>query len=455
MSRARWWRWGAPSSLAARTALVLLGGLMVTQVGGLMLHALDRMEMMHTAQEQEFSRRVMTLYRSVVLARPEQRANLIDQTRTAADLSVALSAEPPQIDLPTAPQALQRHMRSDMLQMPLPQSLRPVETLVHSDEAQRRIVVALQSPEGQWLRAEIRLPQVWPWQSGAFMLTFAAMSVIAASLTLWAVRRLIEPVATLGAAAEALGRDVNAPPLPESGPVELATAAAAFNTMAARIRRFVDDRTFLLTAIGHDLRTPITRLRLRAEFMEDEEQRRRMLADLDDLQAMVAATLDFGRDATLTEPAVAIDLGALAATVLSEAADARPELDPAAIGYRGPPHLTLTARPVALKRALTNLVANALNYGGAAQVTVEAPRAGPHGSMVALHVDDGGPGIPAEDLERVFLPFQRLEESRNRETGGMGLGLPIARNIARAHGGDVTLANRRGGGLRATVTLPA
>ncbi len=454
MRRWRWLRWGAHSSLATRTALVLLGGLMVTQVGGLMLHALDRMEMLHSAQESELTRQVMTLYRGLVLARPEQRANLIDQARGAADLVVGLAAEAPRIDLPVAPPALQRQIRAEMMQMPLPQSLRPVATLVHSDATQRRIVVALQSPDGPWLRAEISLPQVWPWQSGPFLLTFAAMSVIAASLTLWAVRRLIQPVATLAAAAEALGRDVNAPPLPEAGPVELATAAAAFNTMAARIRRFVDDRTFLLTAIGHDLRTPITRLRLRAEFMEDEEQRRRMLADLDDLQAMVAATLDFGRDATLTEPAVAVDLGALAATVLSEAGDARPDLDPAAIGYHGPAHLTVTARPVALKRALTNLVANALNYGGAAHVTLEPARGGPQGSMVALHVDDAGPGIPPEDLERVFLPFQRLEESRNRETGGMGLGLPIARNIARAHGGDVTLVNRRAGGLRATVVLP-
>ena len=449
-SRIRWRRLGAPSSLATRTALVLLGGLMVTQVGGLMLHALDRIEMLHTAQEHDLSRRVMTLYRAMVLAPPEQRGNLIDQPRETNDLKVTLSTEPPAIFLPPAPAALQRHLQSDLAQIPLPQSLRPITTLVHSDETQRRIIVALQSPEGQWLRAESNLPSVWPWHSGAFLLAFVAMSAIAASLTLWAVRRLIEPVATLAAAADALGRDVNAPPLSEAGPVELATAAAAFNTMAARIRRFVDDRTFLLTAIGHDLRTPITRLRLRAEFMEDDEQRRRMLADLDDLESMVTATLDFGRDATLTEPAVAMDLAALATTVLNEAGDARPERHTAAIRYSGPGSLTMVARPVALKRALTNLVANALNYGGSAHVILEAPQDG----MVALHVEDTGPGVPPEDLERVFLPFQRLEDSRNRETGGMGLGLPIVRNIVRAHGGDITLANRRGGGLRATLTLP-
>ena len=315
---------------------------------------------------------------------------------------------------------------------------------------QEHIVIALELPEGPWLVAETTLSPIWPWHSSAFLLTFATMSMVAALLTTWAVRRLIQPVGTLAAAAEALGRDVNAPPLPETGPDELATAAAAFNTMAARIRRFVDDRTFLLTAIGHDLRTPITRLRLRAEFMEDDEQRRRMITDLDELEAMVSATLAFGRDATLTEPATPLDLAALIGTVLNEAADARPALPLGATSYAGPPHLTIPARPVALKRALTNLVANALNYGGAAYATLEPAS----GGMVTVHIDDTGPGIPAGDLERVFLPFLRLESSRNRETGGVGLGLPITRNIMRAHGGDTVLSNRPDGGLRATVTLP-
>ena len=139
------------------------------------------------------------------------------------------------------------------------------------------------------------------------------MTVVAALLTLWAVRRLTAPVRTLAAAAEALGRDVNAPPLPEDGPTEVATAAAAFNTMAARIRRFVQDRTELLTAIGHDLRTPITRLKLRAEFIEDEEQQRKILADLEELEAMVSATLAFGRDAVRRRAGVAAGPGGAAA----------------------------------------------------------------------------------------------------------------------------------------------
>jgi signal transduction histidine kinase len=273
--------------------------------------------------------------------------------------------------------------------------------------------------------------------------------VVAAGLTLWAVRRLTAPVRTLAAAADALGRDVNAPPLPEDGPLEVATAAMAFNTMAARIRRFVEDRTELLTAIGHDLRTPITRLKLRAEFVEDDEQRGKMLADLEEVEAMISATLAFGRDARTTEPVSSLDLVELLRTVLDEAADARPEAADK-LAYEGPAHLTVRARPLALKRALTNLVSNAVTYGGNARARLIPSE---HGTLV-IEVEDDGPGIPPAELDRVFEPFHRVEPSRSRETGGVGLGLPIARNIFRAHGGDVTLANRPMGGIKATLTLP-
>jgi signal transduction histidine kinase len=277
------------------------------------------------------------------------------------------------------------------------------------------------------------------------------MTFAAGLLILWAVRRLTRPVRALAEAAERLGRDVNAPPLPEAGPSEVATAAHAFNTMAARIRRFVGDRTQMLAAIGHDLRTPITRLRLRAEFMDDDEQRRKMLADLDEMEAMVAATLAFARDDAAAEPTVAVDIAALCRTVLDEAADAHPDLAEA-IAYQGPERLVAQVRPVAMKRAIANLVGNALAYGSAARLTLAPP--GPPARMLRLAIEDDGPGIPLSELESVFQPFRRLETSRNRETGGTGLGLPIARNIFRAHGGDVVLRNRPGGGLVALATLP-
>ena len=186
------------------------------------------------------------------------------------------------------------------------------------------------------------------------------------------MRRLTAPVRTLAAAAEALGRDVNAPPLPEDGPTEVATAAAAFNTMAARIRRFVQDRTELLTAIGHDLRTPITRLKLRAEFVEDDEQRGKMLADLEELEAMVSATW---RSAAMRRPPSRCRRSTwpnCCAPSWTRPVTHGPTWRTNS-RYEGPPHLTMRARPLALKRALANLVSNAVSYGGSARVRLIPP----------------------------------------------------------------------------------
>jgi signal transduction histidine kinase len=447
-SRWRWHLW--PRSLATRTALVLLIGLALVQVAGLTIHALDRIDLQRLAQARDLGMRASSLYRSVALTPPDQRADEVRQLDLRDGSTARLEAGPPTQDLPPMGQPLQRQLRTSMFLVPLPQELRPKEYVWLGGPVVERVAVGLRLADGSWLDLTMPMPPPRPWHSATFLIAFLLMTAAAAGLTLWAVRRLTAPVATLAQAAEALGRDVDAPPLPEDGPLEVATAAAAFNTMAARIRRFVQDRTFMLTAIGHDLRTPITRLKLRAEFMEDEEQRRKMLADLDELEAMVSATLAFGRDVTANEPVSPVDLAELARTVLDETADARPESSEG-LTYEGPDHLTVRARPISLKRALSNLVANALKYGGgAAQVTL----ARESDAAVRVTVDDSGPGVAPGDLERFFQPFQRGETSRNRETGGVGLGLPIARNILRAHGGDVTLATRPGGGTRATLTLP-
>ncbi len=441
-----------PRSLAARTALVLAASLVVVQVAGLTIHALDRLDVLRLAQARDIATRAMGLFQIVSLTPPDQRAALL-KAQTAAGrgaASVRLEIGPPASMGPPAPLDLQQLLRINMRLVPMPPSQRPREIVIDGGPQQGQVAIGLRLADGHWLDIGFDLPPLRPWHSQTFLLAFAVMTVGAAGLSIWAVRRMVAPVGTLAAAAERLGRDVAAPPLPEDGPTEVAKAARAFNVMAARLRRFVTDRTFLLAAIGHDLRTPITRLRLRAEFIEDEEQRRRTLADLDELEAMVSATLVFARDATSGEPLVAIDLAELARTVLDEAADARPD-QPNTLAYAGPDHLAVRVRPVSLKRALMNLVTNALKYGDTARLTLSPPA----GGLLHLAVDDDGPGIPDAELERVFQPFQRLEPSRNRETGGMGLGLPIARNILRAHGGDVTLANRPGGGLRALVTLPA
>jgi signal transduction histidine kinase len=438
-----------PRRLATRTALVVLIGLAVVQAAGLTIHAMDRLELQRLAQAHETASRVMSIYRNVVNLHPDQRTAMLAEMRRIPGITVALSELPPVSDLPPAPPGEQRRLRVAMSLVPMPLMLRPRDIRLEGAPFMHRMLISLRLPDEGWLNLTVVIEPPWPWLSPTFLVAFALMTVAAGLLIWWAVRRLTAPVQTLAMAAEALGRDVNAPPLPEDGPLEVATAAAAFNTMAARIRRFVSDRTELLTAIGHDLRTPITRLKLRAEFMEDDEQRRKMLIDLEELEAMVSATLAFGRDAKSAEPVASLDLPALLRTVLDETGDAWPEAADK-VGYEGPSHLTMRARPLALKRAVANLVSNAVKYGGNAQVRLIPPS---HG-MLTIEVEDDGPGIAPQELDRVFEPFHRVEPSRNRETGGVGLGLPIARNIFRAHGGDVTLANRPTGGLKATVTLP-
>ncbi len=439
-----------PRSLAARTALVLLVGLAVVQTAGLAIHAMDRIDVQRLALAREISVRVVSVYRTVMMTTPDRRAAVLAELHREPGMSAEIDQDPPTEDLPDEMPFGQRILRVNLNLVPLMGVPHWRGLRIQTDEANHLIIIGMRMPpELQWLKVTVPFEPPRPWHSPTFLAAFILMTVAAAGLTLWAVRRLTAPVSTLAAAAEALGRDVNAPPLPEDGPSEVATAAAAFNTMAARIRRFVQDRTDLLTAIGHDLRTPITRLKLRAEFVEDDEQRNKMLADLEELEAMVSATLAFGRDAQTTEPVSSIDLAELLRTILDETGDARPDATEK-LAYEGPSHFTLRARPLAMKRALANLVSNALIYGGSARVRLVPP----NNRMLLIEVEDGGPGIPPGELERVFEPFHRGEPSRNRETGGVGLGLPIARNIFRAHGGDVTLANRPMGGIKATATLP-
>jgi signal transduction histidine kinase len=442
--RVRLW----PATLAGRTALVLLLALAAVQVAGLTIHALDRIGLQVQADQRAALVRALVLYRNVVLSAPDERTHLVADYGQQGGMRSRILQDLPVRDMPPLPEATQRLLRAEMQLVPIPVGLRPRPLMLLGGERFGKLHVGMRMPDQGWLDVEVPLPTPSPWHSRSFLYAFALMTVAAAVLIVWATRRLIRPVGLLAAAADRLGRDVNAAPLPETGPLELARAARAFNTMAARIRRFVADRTFMLAAIGHDLKTPITRLQLRTEFIEDEELRAKMQADLDELLAMVRSTLEFGRDVATDEPLSPVDLASLVRTVADEAGDLRPELA-AKVDVTGPEHLPVPLRSMALKRALSNLVANALKYGGAAHIALSAT---PH--LVTITIEDEGPGLPPEEIERVFQPFYRVENSRNRETGGTGLGLSIARDILRAHGGDVTLANRPGGGLRATVTLP-
>lgn len=314
----------------------------------------------------------------------------------------------------------------------------------------RHLTASVTLAGGSWLNVESALPPVPPsiaWMPLLSTLLMALAILVIVALT---VRRLTRPLRALADAAERFGRGETVPPLTVAGPIEVRRTTAAFNAMQERLGRFIADRTRLLAAISHDLRTPITSLRLRAEFIDDEETRTKVLETLDEMARMVEATLAFARDDAAAEPTRPVDLAALLQSLTDDLADLGQ-----AVTFADAPAQPYPCRPVALKRALRNLVENAVRYGGGARIALAATADGPR-----ITIDDDGPGIDPAHAEQVFEPFVRLETSRSRDTGGVGLGLAIARSIVRAHGGELTLANRAaadGGtaGLTATVTLPA
>ena len=307
-------------------------------------------------------------------------------------------------------------------------------------------VVAVRLRDNSFLRVGVLpprspappLPPELPLYIALFLLSIGA-------LVLAVTRMTVKPLRHLAKAALALGDDVHRPPLPLAGASEIRQATAAFNAMQARIRKQIQQRTEMLAAITHDLQTPLTRLRLRLEKVEDAELRDKLIEDLANTQAMVKEGLLLARSMDSSEPMQPMDLDSLLDSVCSDAVEFGQDVELA-----GQSRMTVRARPMEMRRCLTNLVDNAVKYGNCARVQVSAVN---HSAVI--RISDRGPGIPEDQLERVFEPFYRLEASRSRETGGTGLGLTIARNIIEQHGGTIALANRKEGGLEVKLSLPA
>lgn len=274
---------------------------------------------------------------------------------------------------------------------------------------------------------------------------YIALFLALIGLLAYAVARMAtRPIRNLANAASELGRDIDQPPLPETGPTEIRQAAHAFNAMQSRIRRQIQHRTHMLGAITHDLQTPLTRLRLRLEKVSEPELRQKLVDDLAVMQGMVREGLDLARSMDSSEKIQALDIDSLLDSVCADAADARQDVE-----LTGSTRAFVMAQPGALRRCLTNLIDNACKYGQQARVSVALEQ-----QRVAIRVCDRGPGIPEAELEAVFEPFYRLETSRSRDTGGTGLGLTIALNIAENHHGHLRLRNLAGGGLEVLLELP-
>ena len=303
------------------------------------------------------------------------------------------------------------------------------------------LVVTL--PDGDRVAFRTFSPRGTPPFPRHFILELGLLTIMLGIVLYAMTRTITRPLAALATAADAVGRGTAIQPLKERGARELKRATRAFNAMQERLNRYLDSRTRVLAAMSHDLRTPITRLRLRVESIEDEALRARCVEDLDEMTRMVRGALSVFRGLNDEEPSVAVDIDALLAELQRRYAEIN-----ATVAIEGRAAAPFAGKPLALKRCLGNLVDNALQYGERATIAVT------DSAELTIRVLDEGPGIPEAELERVFEPFYRLESSRNRGTGGTGLGLSIARDVAQAHGGSLTLANRSDGGLEARLVLP-
>jgi signal transduction histidine kinase len=461
-----------PDSIAGWVILVVITGLVASQVIAIAIHYDSRREAQTILEDVRIAERVVTLTRLISLIPSEQRPDIV---RSVSRPSLIVTWEPNSAVDATDPANEKTQLLTDVLAerqenmglrsiqvdyvdapLELPIGGGVIDTLLNDDDKELRgtlrqaleqqlagptFVISLQLADSTWLNfAAVDRATVPAWSHQSIAL-IAVMMLAVIALSVLGIRRLTAPLGTLAQAAERLGRDVNAPPLAERGASDVRKALRAFNNMQERIQRFIEDRTRMIAAISHDLRTPITRLRLRAEFVEDPEQQARMLADLDDMETMIRSTLSFAREEANPEPRRDVDLVALLRSICEDVPDIELTI--------GAEPLLLDGQPVALRRGFCNLIDNAMKYGQRARIDLSADA-----DSIGVTVDDDGPGLGEEELERVFLPFYRVEQSRSRDTGGVGLGLAVARTVFRAHGGDVRLANRPEGGLRASVILP-
>lgn len=307
----------------------------------------------------------------------------------------------------------------------------------------QEIRLSAELANGMWFNAFMPHETIEPLRIRIFVATFLLLGLSLLAVWIFA-RRISRPISAFAVAADRLGRGRAAELLPETGPDDMRLAAVAFNNMQTRLVRMLETQRNMLRAVGHDLRTPLTSLRLRAENIEDEIERSKVIWTINDMTIMTEEILRWAKDASGTEEVAAVDLTSFLESIVDDYRDQGKNvtLEPFQPA-------TIHIRRISVKRALQNLLNNALAYGSSAALLVEESS-----NYLMIHIDDEGPGIPEDQLGNVLKPFVRLESSRNKETGGTGLGLSIADTIAQIHGGTLSLSNREEGGLRASLTLP-
>ncbi len=448
-----------PRSLFGRLLLSVLAAVFLAQAIGVVLFARDRDRVVVQGNVHEWSRRIVDATLALELLSPEARAQVqprLDEWPPGPARRMGRGRPPfssPVAPAPDFRQALQRQLDN---------GLGPgyhITVAPTVDASKRAITVMRPPPEGyeaggQLYDVSVGLPdgnslvfRVAQGRRGPLLprnlvLNLLLLTVITAIVLYVAARSITRPLSDLARAAEAVGRDIRQPPLKEQGTRELREAARALNTMQDRMQRYLDSRTRVLAAMSHDLKTPLTRLRLRVETLDNDDVRTRFGRDLDEMEGMVRGALTMLKGLTDDEAVEPIDINQLLPMLQAEFAELG-----ARVTVRGRAIRRFVGKPQALKRCLTNLISNAINFGTSATVLVE------DGAALVIRVRDEGPGLPPEELERVFEPFYRVESSRNRDTGGSGLGLSIARDVAQSLGGSLILRNLPERGLEAVLSF--
>ncbi len=449
-------RW-LPRSLFGRIALILAGGFFAIQLITTAIALSDRSALVFRAGANQAATRIGDVVKTMSAANPAERSRIMQAI--SSDTLKVTYGKPAGFDATAGEESELLSTARAALALALPPGVgfrvldaRPVYLNAQSWYAREfrerpgvRMHATVLLGDGVWITVESTDPaRETRWVMRLFR-NLAIIDTVMVILCFFAVRLATRPLSVLAHAAEDLGRNIDRPPLPERGATELVRASRALNVMQDRLKRYVDTRVKVLAAMSHDLKTPITRMRLRTEMLDDAQVKTKFVKDLDELQQMVGSTLDYMRGlAEGGEALQPIDVTALVSSLKDDA-----EESGHTVTVSGTVRTPVMGRAQALKRCLQNLLDNALAYGRRADITLRD-----EGGALAIAIADDGPGIPEGDIERVFEPFYRVEGSRNRNTGGTGLGLSIARNIAQAHGGSVRLKNLARGGLEATLRIP-
>ena len=444
----RAWR-SLPSTLFARMTLILLAGLLGAQATSLWLQWGERANVVAQARGLNFTDRFVDAIRVLEAAAPQSAAAVAALQARGVLVTVLaddeVAANLPRGQLPANIAARLGSARDIRVVggggMPMQHGA--MGRMGQNGKLARSFDVHLS--DGRWVRITAAPDNETPPALPADLIVQLLLTLaIVIAVVVVAVRQVTQPLRQLAEAADQLGRDLDAPPLAERGPLETRHAAQAFNRMQARIKHLVAERARALAAVSHDLRTPLTRLRLRAELVDDEALREQMAGDLEAMAAMLDATLDYLRGLQENEAPRLIDVDALVHSLADDNA-----VVGRAIAVSGSMRAPYAGRLSALRRALQNLIDNAIKYGGTARLHIDDSA-----DALRLVVEDDGPGIPDAELARVGTPYYRPDVTRSRETGGVGLGLSIVKDIAHLHGGELQLSNRPAGGFCAMLLLP-